>query len=186
MRLDGLWRFRLDRQDAGIRERWFEQRLPDRISLPGSLPEQGIGDAVTTDTPWTGQIVDDSWFTAPEYAQYRQPGNIQVPFWLQPDTNYAGAVWYQRDIEIPADWHVRRRLSLRRTSTLAAWNTHRAHPTATNAPGPSGISWPEMANDPQPTDVARWPAISATSGGDGERRGTLFMFLGRASLAFFG
>ena len=72
---------------------------PDQ--LPGSLPAQGIGDDVTVNTTWTGDIVDRSWFTAPEYERYRQPGNVKVPFWLQPEKYYAGAAWYQRDIEIP-------------------------------------------------------------------------------------
>ena len=52
--------------------------------------------------------MDKSWFTAPEYAKYRQPGNIKVPFWLQPEKYYAGAAWYQRDIEIPPDWQGKR------------------------------------------------------------------------------
>ncbi|MBU6411349.1 MAG: glycoside hydrolase, partial [Verrucomicrobia bacterium] len=89
---------------AGTQQRWFERRLPDQIHLPGSLPVQGIGDPITTNTPWMGDIVDRSWFTAPKYAPYRQPGRIKVPFWLQPDTYYAGAAWYQRDIQIPKGW----------------------------------------------------------------------------------
>jgi hypothetical protein len=28
-------------------------------------------------------IVDKSWFTAPEFADYRNPGNVKVPFWHQ-------------------------------------------------------------------------------------------------------
>jgi len=99
--LAGQWRFQLDRTDAGVSERWFERGLPDKIDLPGSLPAQGVGDAVTTNTSWTGTIVDQSWFTAPEYARYRQPGNVKVPFWLTPQKYYAGAAWYQREIEIP-------------------------------------------------------------------------------------
>ena len=55
-----------------------------------------------------GDIVDKSWFTAPEYAKYRQPGNIKVPFWLQPEKHYAGVAWYQRDLDIPADWKGKR------------------------------------------------------------------------------
>ncbi|MHB8522416.1 MAG: sugar-binding domain-containing protein [Limisphaerales bacterium] len=102
--LAGQWRFQLDRDDAGIRERWFERSLNQRIRLPGSLPEQGIGDDVSVATRWMGDIVDRSWFTAPEYAPYRQPGHIKVPFWLQPDKYYAGVAWYQRDLEIPAPW----------------------------------------------------------------------------------
>ena len=106
--LAGKWRFALDRADAGVGERWFERALTGTVKLPGSLPAQGIGDDVTVDTKWTGGIVDRSWFTAPEYAKYRQPGNIKVPFWLQPDKYYAGAAWYQRDFEIPEGWRGKR------------------------------------------------------------------------------
>ena len=106
--LAGTWRFELDRHGAGVAERWFARPLPSALRLPGSLPAEGIGDPVTVATAWTGGIVDRSYFTAPEYAPYRQPGNIKVPFWLQPDTHYVGAAWFQRDIEIPAAWAGRR------------------------------------------------------------------------------
>ncbi|MBK9139660.1 MAG: discoidin domain-containing protein [Verrucomicrobia bacterium] len=102
--LAGEWRFALDRADAGLGERWFERALPEKFTLPGSLPAAGIGDDVTVDTQWTGGIADTSFFTAPEYAKYRQPGNVKVPFWLQPEKYYAGAAWFQREIEIPPDW----------------------------------------------------------------------------------
>jgi hypothetical protein len=104
------WRFALDRANTGVEEKWFERRLPQKIKLPGSLPAQGVGDDISVETKWTGDIVDKSWFTLPEYAKYRQPGNIKVPFWLQPEKYYAGAAWYQRDIEIPADWKAKRAL----------------------------------------------------------------------------
>jgi len=106
--LAGQWRFQLDRAGAGVQERWFERSLPDRIKLPGSLPAQGIGDDVSVETKWTGDIVDKSWFTRPEYAEYRKPGNVKVPFWLQPEKYYTGAAWYQRDLEIPPDWQGKR------------------------------------------------------------------------------
>ena len=83
--LAGRWRFQLDRDNTGMQEKWFQRALPDKVKLPGSLPAQGIGDDVTVETKWTGDIVDKSWFTAPEYAKYRQPGNVKVPFWLQPE-----------------------------------------------------------------------------------------------------
>ncbi|HOX55394.1 MAG TPA: discoidin domain-containing protein [Candidatus Paceibacterota bacterium] len=106
--LAGRWQFRLDRRNAGIEERWFERSLPDGINLPGSLSAQGIGDDVSVATKWTGSIVDKSWFTAPEYAEHRKPGNVKVPFWLQPEKYYAGAAWYQREIEFPPAWRGRR------------------------------------------------------------------------------
>jgi hypothetical protein len=102
--LDGVWRLQLDRDDVGIQQRWFARPLPQRVALPGTLAAQGFGDDVTVDTKWTGGIVDRSWFTSPEYERYRQPGQIKVPFWLQPEKHYLGAAWYQRDIEIPAPW----------------------------------------------------------------------------------
>ena len=106
--LDGNWRFQLDRADAGIAENWAAKKLSSHLHLPGSLPEQGIGDAVTTNTVWTGRIVDKSFFTALEFAPYRQPGNVKLPFWLTPEKYYAGAAWFQRTVTIPADWQNRR------------------------------------------------------------------------------
>lgn len=106
--LQGEWRFALDRNDVGVHENWFARPLPEKIKLPGSLPAQGIGDPVTTNTVWVGGIVDRSWFTAPEFAAYRQPGNVKVPFWLQPETYYAGAAWFQRDLKILKSWSGRR------------------------------------------------------------------------------
>jgi hypothetical protein len=106
--LAGKWRFQLDRDNRGFQERWFETKLPLRVHLPGSLPAQGIGDEVSVNTKWTGDIVDRSWFTAPEYSKYRQPGNVKVPFWLQPEKYYVGAAWYQREFTIPVDWAGRR------------------------------------------------------------------------------
>ena len=106
--LAGQWRFALDRNDVGNQENWFTKILPDKIKLPGSLPEQGIGDPITTNTVWTGGIVDRTFFTAPEFEKYRQPGNVKVPFWLQPETYYAGAAWFQREIEVPKIWQANR------------------------------------------------------------------------------
>ncbi|HXK60616.1 MAG TPA: glycoside hydrolase family 2 TIM barrel-domain containing protein [Acidobacteriota bacterium] len=99
--LEGPWRFELDRNDVGVNQRWFARTLAGQLRLPGTLAGQGIGDEITLETPWIGTIVDKSFFTEPEYAKYRQPGQIKVPFWLQPDRHYVGAAWYQRDIEIP-------------------------------------------------------------------------------------
>jgi hypothetical protein len=106
--LAGKWRFDLDRSDSGIIARWYDRPLAHTIHLPGSLPEQGIGDDVTVQTPWTGDIVDRSFFDAPEFAKDREPGHVRIPFWLQPEKYYAGVSWFQRDINIPAAWRNRR------------------------------------------------------------------------------
>jgi len=106
--LAGTWRFELDRQDAGVGEGWHGRVLKERLRLPGSLQEQGFGDPVTMETQWTGQIIDRSFFKDERYAPYRQPGNIKVPFWLQPERHYVGVAWYQREVEIPASWQGKR------------------------------------------------------------------------------
>ena len=98
--LSGQWRFRLDPGNAGVGEKWYSQELPKTITLPGSTAENGYGDNVSVKTKWTGQIVDKSWLKAARYKKYRQPGNVKVPFWLQPVKHYRGIAWYQRDIEI--------------------------------------------------------------------------------------
>ena len=106
--LDATWRFATDAQDRGLSEKWFASNLAQRAMLPASLPQQGIGDPITADTPWTGSILDRGWFTSPEYAPYREPGNIKVPFWLQPETYYKAPAWYQRRITVPASWRGKR------------------------------------------------------------------------------
>jgi hypothetical protein len=103
--LSGSWNFQIDSLDKGIAGEWFNHRLKDRIKLPGSMTTNGKGDDITANTPWTGNIVDKSWFTNDEYAKYRQPGNIKVPFWLQPEKYYKGAAWYQKIIKIPGSWN---------------------------------------------------------------------------------
>jgi hypothetical protein len=102
--LAGEWRFEIDRGDVGLGERWFERELEQTIRLPGSLQEQGYGNEISVDTQWTGNIIDQSWFTAPEYEEYRKPGNVKIPFWLQPEVHYVGPAWYQRDVTIPEAW----------------------------------------------------------------------------------
>ena len=43
-------------------------------------------------------------FNEARYAAYRKPGQVKVPFWLQPPRYYKGAAWYQCDVDIPEDW----------------------------------------------------------------------------------
>ena len=102
--LSGTWRFALDPADTGMDERWYQNPLSQKIQLPGSLQSQGMGDEITLETPWVGNIIDPSYFEDAKYEPYRRPDNIKIPFWLQPEKYYAGAAWYQREIEIPTDW----------------------------------------------------------------------------------
>ena len=107
MDLAGPWKFQTDPEDIGFREKWFTRELPDTIHLPGSMAQFGKGDDVGVATKWTGGIVEKSWFTAPEFAKYRAPGNVKVPFWLTPDKSYAGPAWYQKAVSIPESWRGR-------------------------------------------------------------------------------
>lgn len=77
------------------------------ISLPGSMASNGLGEDINVNTDWTGGIVDSSFFTSERYARYRKPGNVKVPFWLQPVKYYKGKAWYRKDIDVPADWQER-------------------------------------------------------------------------------
>lgn len=104
--LTGTWTYRLDPDDVGEAGGWATAPLadPGTLTLPGSLGTQGIGDPVTVETPWTGGIVDQSFFTDERYAPYRHGEDVSIPFWLQPQVYYRGAAWYQRRIEIPEGW----------------------------------------------------------------------------------
>lgn len=107
--LSGSWKYRIDSLDEGNSRKWFAESFPmDTLHLPGSLAENGKGFPITAQTRWTGQIVDQSWFTADKYEKYRKPGNVKIPFWLQPDLYYVGAAWYQREIKIPGAWSGKR------------------------------------------------------------------------------
>lgn len=119
--LAGEWRLRLDRANEGITQQWFLLFEGETFLLPGSLPQQHKGDPITLNTPWMGSVFDPSFFTAERYAPYREAGKIKVPFWLQPETYYAGAAWYQREFELPAEW-AKRRVVL--TLERPHWQTH--------------------------------------------------------------
>ena len=102
--LSGEWKLQLTSPEVTqVPEAGFDQV----INLPGSLQEQGYGEDIGLQTEWTGQIVDRSWYDAPEYEPYRQPGNIKVPFWLNPEKHYVGVAWYQKQVTIPAGWEAR-------------------------------------------------------------------------------
>jgi len=103
--LSGEWKFAIDSSDKGISEKWFDQTLKDKLILPGSMTSSGKGDDITLKTQWTGQIVDSAFYTNPQYKKYREPGNIKIPFWLQPVKHYIGAAWYQKEVTIPKDWN---------------------------------------------------------------------------------
>jgi hypothetical protein len=102
--LAGKWRFEKDPKDAGVLGKWYNNSLKDALMLPGSMAENGKGDEITLQTPWTGSIYDSSFYFSPRLAKYRQPGNVHIPFWLTPLKHYVGAAWYQKEVVIPQNW----------------------------------------------------------------------------------
>jgi hypothetical protein len=102
--LAGDWLFKIDPNDVGQKEKWFTTTLTDHVQLPGSMAGNKKGYDISVNTPWMGDIIDSSWFTNAAYAQYRAPGHIKVPFWLQPNKYYAGPAWYQKTVTVPANW----------------------------------------------------------------------------------
>lgn len=86
--LAGQWTIRLDSKKAGIDGKWFAGELPKGTAeeygqgrLPGSTDENKLG------TP------------------NHRPANLA---WLSRVVEYCGPAWYQREIEIPAEWKNKR------------------------------------------------------------------------------
>lgn len=106
--LAGNWHFKTDSKDSGVVAKWFNQLLPERVHLPGSMAENGKGNEVSLKTKWTGSIYDSSFFFNPRLKKYRAPGNLKIPFWLTPAKHYVGVAWYQKQIQLPKDWKNKR------------------------------------------------------------------------------
>lgn len=102
--LSGSWELRLDREDCGEAQRWWNVPFDDSILLPGSMPQRFKGDDVSVETRWTGSLYDSTYYFNPRMAAYRRPGNVKFPFFLTPDKHYVGAAWYRRTVTVPADW----------------------------------------------------------------------------------
>lgn len=101
--LAGQWQFRIDRKDEGVTGRWYTQTFSDPVKLPGAMQAQGYGDNPSVQTKWIGDRYE-SFLTDEKYAPYRKDDNFKFPYWLTPKKYYMGAAWYQKVINIPADW----------------------------------------------------------------------------------
>jgi hypothetical protein len=119
--ISGEWTFKIDSLDQGIKEEWFKGEFNEKVNLPGSMSTNGKGNEVSLHTKWTGSIFDSSYFFQPEYARYREPGNIKVPFWLQPLHHYVGAAWYKKTVDIPKNWDNK---SIELFLERCHWETH--------------------------------------------------------------
>lgn len=104
LNLAGKWQFATDREDIGIKERWFARQLSDHINLPASMPEKLKGDRVNAQTQWTGSLYDSSFYFNPYMEKFRVEENFKAPFFLTPNRHYVGVAWYQKEVVIPANW----------------------------------------------------------------------------------
>lgn len=102
--LSGEWQFRMDPDDIGIKENWFNTDFQETVQLPGSMVENGKGNAISLETEWTGGVRNPDWHTHPSYAPYHDSNNIRFPYWLQPDKKYTGAAWYRKKVVVPENW----------------------------------------------------------------------------------
>ncbi len=78
--LKGNWDFKLDPDNLGIKEQWFNQKLPDKARLPGSLDEQKLG------------FKNDEKRLDHLTREYK----------------YIGKAWYQKEVDIPENWSNKR------------------------------------------------------------------------------
>jgi len=74
--LDGQWEFALDPQDVGLDGGWINSNLQDHINVPASWAEAGFGEP---------------------------PPSHFLAGW-NPVLVYEGAAWYNRTLDVPADW----------------------------------------------------------------------------------
>lgn len=92
--LAGEWGFELDVHRSGVDKHWYERDLEEKIALPG-----------TTDLARKG------------WENKKPHGRI-----LSRRFTYTGPAWYQRTIDIPAEWSGKRiTLTLERTKSSKVW-----------------------------------------------------------------
>ena len=92
--LSGTWKFQLDPENVGMREKWYSKEFNDSVQLPGTTDENEKG------------IFKD------EQAVDRLS---RVWFWK-------GAAWYQKEVDIPENWTGKNvMLLLERTKDTYVW-----------------------------------------------------------------
>jgi hypothetical protein len=104
--LDGEWYFFMDPAKEGPEN--VRGHAVNTIALPGSLQSQGFGNDVAPDTEWWNGQIKGVWRTSPVYEKYRQPGDVKIYEFLQPEKHYLGAVWYIKEFDIPRHWKNKR------------------------------------------------------------------------------
>ena len=80
--LAGEWQVALDSLDVGVEQRWFDSSFTERMQLPGTTDEAGLGNPNTL------------------LPSLEKPQILH----LTRKHSYVGPAWYVREIEIPSDW----------------------------------------------------------------------------------
>ncbi|MBB5438841.1 hypothetical protein HDC92_002522 [Pedobacter sp. AK017] len=81
--LEGTWQVKLDSANVGVQEKWYHQQFSQRIQLPGTLDDAGLG---RSNNLSADKLVKD------------------VLINLIRKHTYIGVAWYAREILIPKDW----------------------------------------------------------------------------------
>src|SRR5438874_4184773 len=82
LNLNGRWRFSFDQQNAGEQQRWYH--------VPHPVVAARYGESSPIEDPFGAEIV------VPFPWESRLSGVFEP--------KYKGVAWYQRTIEVPADW----------------------------------------------------------------------------------
>lgn len=102
--LAGQWKFQIDSLDQGISEKWCNLELKETVKLPGTVSENGKGRKVDHVTNWIGNLQNEKWYEDENYKPYLDEDRFLFPYWLIPEQHYFGAAWFQKEVEIPANW----------------------------------------------------------------------------------
>jgi len=102
--LSGSWQVRLDESDQGLTDSWFAKPLSSDQSaiLPGSLTASALGhpfDPTTGTYPGTKRPYL-KW-PAAGYTDETRTDELGA---LVPSHHYLGPAWYERTINLPAEW----------------------------------------------------------------------------------
>ncbi|KAA1260767.1 Beta-galactosidase [Rubripirellula obstinata] len=80
--LSGTWNVRLDEQDVGESESWFDEVKGTPIELPGITGEAGLGEPLSLEPALTKKVFKH----------------------LHQRHKYVGAAWYARNVQLDDDW----------------------------------------------------------------------------------
>ena len=102
MDLSGEWRLRLDPADKGTQAGWPAEALAgrDRITLPTTTDCAGFGFALDTNT----MSYPCPFPVTTRFPGVKEPTRADEHGYLVRRHLFVGPAWYEREIEIPAEW----------------------------------------------------------------------------------